>query len=260
MNTGFTSLDQLVGGFNRGDLIIVGGRPSMGKTVFALNIAWQAATNADAKVLLFSLEMSTIQIGQRLLAIELGIELEKIKTEKLDCQQCFYLMHDAISRLSLTDIFIDDTSDIRIMEIKNKCSRLKAENGLDLIIVDYLQLMNLDGKAKNCRQEITALSRAFKQLAIEMDCPVVLLSQLFRSPERRSGDARRPRLSDLWGSRTLERSADIVLLLYRDEYYNPHTPKANLAEVIIAKNRYGTTGIVELTFLGNMSKFAEIHK
>ena len=260
MNTGFTDIDQLVDGFNSGDLIIIGGRPSMGKTAFALNIAWQAATNADAKVLLFSLDMSTIQIGQRFLAIELEIELEKTKIEKLDRQQNFYVMQDGLSRLSTTDIYVDDTSDLKIMEIKNKCSRLKAEKGLDIIIVDYLQLMNIDGQEKHRKKEITALSRAFKQLAIEMDCPIVLLSQLFRSPERRSGDAKRPLLSDLWGSRTLEMSADLVLLLYRDEYYNPYTPKENLAEVIIAKNKYGSTGTVELTFIGNMNKFAEIQK
>ena len=254
--SGFTDLDEKTAGLQKSDLIVLAARPAMGKTAFALNVAQQAATKANAKVLIFSMEMSKEQLGQRLLSVESRIELQRLKTGKpmLEQQQWTHI-YEAMDTLSPASIFIDDTPGISMMEIKNKCRRLKAEKGLDLILVDYLQLMNYDGKSENRQQEITALSRAFKHLAREMHCPVVLLSQLSRAPEQRGGDQKRPILSDLRESGAIEQDADIVLFLYRDDYYNPDTEEKNVAEVIIAKHRSGPTGIVKLTWLDKYTKF-----
>ena len=257
--SGFSDLDEITAGLQRSDLIVLAARPAMGKTAFALNVAQQAATKAGAKIIIFSMEMSKEQLGQRLLAIESRIELQRLKTGKLD-QQHWIQIQEAMDQLSPANIFIDDTPGISIMEIKNKCRRLKAEKGLDLILVDYLQLMNYEGRSESRHQEITALSRAFKQLAREMDCPVILLSQLSRGPEQRSGDAKRPVLSDLRDSGAIEQDADIVLFLYRDEYYNPDTEEKNICEVSIAKHRSGPTGIVKLAWLDKYTKFGDIRR
>ena len=257
--SGFADLDEMTAGFQKSALIILAARPAMGKTAFALNVAQQAATKAGAKIIIFSMEMSKEQLGQRLLAIESRIELQRLKTGNLD-QSHWVQIQEAMDQLSPANIFIDDTPGINIMEIKNKCRRLKAEKGLDLILVDYLQLMNYEGKAESRQQEITALSRAFKQLAREMDCPVLVLSQLSRAPEQRSGDAKRPILSDLRESGAIEQDADIVLFLYRDEYYNPDTEEKNICEVSIAKQRSGPTGIVKLAWLDKYTKFVNIGK
>ena len=259
VTSGFLDLDEKTAGFQKSDLIVLAARPSMGKTAFAMNIARQAAVRTGAKVLMFSMEMSKVQIGQRLLSLEARVELERLKTGKLD-QQHWTQIQEAMDQLSPAGIFIDDTPGISIMEIKNKCRRLKAEKGLDMIIVDYLQLMNFEGRAESRQQEITALSRAFKQLAREMDCPVILLSQLSRAPEQRSGDAKRPLLSDLRESGAIEQDADIVLFLYRDEYYNPDTEEKNICEVIISKHRNGPTGTVKLAWLEKYTKFGDIIK
>jgi len=255
--SGFTDLDEKTSGFQRSDLIVLAARPAMGKTAFALNIAQQAATRANAKVIIFSMEMSKEQLGQRLLAVESRIELQRLKTGKLD-QQHWIQIQEAMDQLSPADIFIDDTPGISILEIKNKCRRLKAEKGLDLILVDYLQLMNYDGKSESRQQEITALSRAFKQLAREMDCPVIVLSQLSRAPEQRT--EKRPILSDLRESGAIEQDADIVLFLYRDEYYNPDTEDKNICEVLVSKHRSGPTGTVKLAWLDKYTKFGDISK
>jgi len=169
-------------------------------------------------------------------------------------------VQEAMDQLSPANIVIDDTPGISIMEIKNKCRRRKAEKGLDLIIVDYLQLMNYEGRAESRQLEISALSRAFKQLAREMDCPVILLSQLSRAPEQRSGDAKRPVLSDLRDSGSIEQDADLVLFLYRDEVYNPETEEKNICEVIISKHRTGPTGTIKLAWLDKYTKFGDISK
>jgi len=255
--SGFADLDEKTAGFQKSDLIVLAARPSMGKTAFVLNIAKQAAVRNHAKVLIFSMEMSKVQIGQRLLAIESRVDLTKLKTGNLD-QQHWAKIQEAMDQLSPAAIYIDDTSGVSIMEIKNKCRRLKAEKGLDLIIVDYLQLMNFEGRAESRQQEITALSRAFKQLAREMDCPVLLLSQLSRAPEQRSD--KRPMLSDLRESGAIEQDADIVLFLYRDEYYNPDTEEKNICEVNISKHRNGPTGVVKLAWLEKYTKFGDILK
>lgn len=253
LTTGFKDLDDLTSGLQKSDMIIVAARPSMGKTAFALNIAQAAAVRGFANVLLFSLEMSKEQLGQRLLAMEAKIDMQKIKTGNLERKDWFQI-NLALDTLSKSNIFIDDTSK-NIMEMRNKCRRLKSTNGLDLIMIDYLQMMNFEGHSEGRQQEITTISRYLKQLAKEMECPLVVLSQLSRAPEQR--EKHRPILSDLRESGAIEQDADIVIFLYRDEYYNKDTEKVGECEVIIAKNRSGPTGTIELTWLGKYTKFAD---
>lgn len=255
LTTGFIDLDSRTSGLQKSDLIMIAARPSMGKTAFALNVAQQAAIKAKAKVLIFSLEMSKEQLGQRLLSMESRIEMQKLKTGSLE-RHDWDQIHIALDTLTNTHVYIDDTPGITAMEIKNKCRRLKAEKGLDLVVIDYLQLMSFEGRAESRQQEITAISRFLKQLAREMDCPVVVLSQLSRAPEQRADH--RPILSDLRESGSIEQDADIVMFLYRDEYYNPETTeKPNICEVNIAKQRSGPTGTVELTWLGKYTRFVD---
>ncbi|HML35968.1 MAG TPA: replicative DNA helicase [Bacillota bacterium] len=255
LTTGFIDLDSRTSGLQKSDLIMLAARPSMGKTAFALNIAQQAAIKSKAKVLIFSLEMSRDQLGQRMLSMESRIEMQKLKTGTLE-RKDWDQIHIALDTLSKTSIYIDDTPGVTAMEIKNKCRRLKAEKGLDLVVIDYLQLMSFEGRAESRQQEITALSRFLKQLAREMDCPVIVLSQLSRAPEQRNDH--RPILSDLRESGSIEQDADIVMFLYRDEYYNPETTdKPNICEVNIAKQRSGPTGSIELTWLGKYTRFVD---
>ncbi len=255
LTTGFLDLDAKTSGLQKSDLIMLAARPAMGKTAFALNIAQQAAIKGKAKVLIFSLEMSRDQLGQRMLSMESRIEMQKLKTGNLE-RKDWDQIHIALDTLSRTSIYIDDTPGITAMEIKNKCRRLKAEKGLDLIVIDYLQLMAFEGRSESRQQEITALSRFLKLLAREMDCPVIVLSQLSRAPEQRTDH--RPILSDLRESGSIEQDADIVMFLYRDEYYNPETTdKPNICEVMIAKQRSGPTGTVELTWLGKYTRFVD---
>jgi replicative DNA helicase len=255
ITSGFSDLDALTFGFQKSDLMIIAARPSMGKTAFAMNVARHAAVKSGAKVIVFSLEMAKEQIGQRLLSIESRIELSRLKTGRLE-QPHWLQMQEAMDQLSPAKVFIDDTPGIGFMEIKNKCRRLKSEKGLDLIIVDYLQMMSLEGRTENRLQEISALTRGFKQLAREMDCPVILLSQLSRAPEQRS--EHRPMLSDLRDSGTIEQDADMVLFLYRDEFYNKDTDDKNICEVDISKHRSGPTGVVRLAWLDKYTKFGDV--
>lgn len=252
--TGFIDLDKKTSGLQKSDLIIIAARPSMGKTAFALNIAQHAALKSEAKVLLFSLEMPKEQLGQRLLSMEARVDMQKLKTGNLD-RTDWDQIYEAIDKLSGADIYIDDTPGVSVLEIKNKSRRLKAEKGLDLIIIDYLQLMSYEGRAESRQQEVTALSRYLKQLAREMECPVIVLSQLSRAPEQRSDH--RPILSDLRESGSIEQDADIVMFLYRDEYYNPDTDKPNICEVNIAKHRSGPTGDINVTWLGKYTRFVD---
>ena len=218
--TGFKELDEKTSGLHPSDLIIVAARPGMGKTAFALNIAQQSAVKSGASVMIFSLEMSQEQLGQRLIAMQARVESEKLKKGTLDLKDWDRINY-ALNELNNTKIVIDDTPGISIMEMRNKCRRLKAEQGLDLIVVDYLQLMTFDGRADSRQQEISALSRHLKLLAREMNCPVIVLSQLSRAPELRQD--KRPMLSDLRESGSIEQDADIVMFLYRDDYYNEDT-------------------------------------
>ncbi len=258
LTTGFLDVNSRTSGLQKSDLIMIAARPSMGKTAFALNIAQNAAVLGKASVALFSLEMSKEQLVQRLLSSEAMVEIQKIRTGNLETKE-WDKIYMAIDVLSKANIHIDDTPGITSLEIKNKSRRLKAEKGLDLIIIDYLQLMSADSKSESRQQEISTISRSLKNLARELDCPVIALSQLSRAPELRSDH--RPILSDLRESGSIEQDADIVIFLYRDEYYNPETTeKPNICEVIIAKQRNGPTGTVELTWLGKYTKFANSYK
>ena len=253
--TGFRDLDAKTSGLQRSDLVIVAARPAMGKTAFALNVAQQAAIKGRASVLIFSMEMSKEQLGQRLLSMESRVEMQKLKTGDLN-RKDWDDINIALDILSEANIFIDDTPGISIMEIKNKCRRIKAEHELDLIVLDYLQLMSYEGKTDSRQQEISALSRHLKLLAREMDCPVIVLSQLSRAPEQRTDH--RPQLSDLRESGASEQDADIVLFLYRDDYYEKeNSEKPGVCEVIIAKQRSGPTGTVELMWLEKYTRFAD---
>ena len=252
--TGFRQLDEKTSGLQKSDLIIVAARPGMGKTAFALNIAAQSAVKAKAAVMIFSLEMSQEQLGQRLLAMQAKVDAEKLKKAELGLRD-WDSIHIALNQLNETNIVIDDTAGISIMEMRNKCRRMKAEVGLDLIVVDYLQLMTFDGRADSRQQEISALSRHLKLLAREMNCPVIVLSQLSRAPEQRQD--KRPMLSDLRESGSIEQDADIVIFLYRDDYYNENTEKPGVCEVNLAKHRSGPTDRIELTWVARYTKFSD---
>ena len=252
--TGFKDLDEKTSGLQRSDLIIVAARPAMGKTAFALNIAQQSAVKAGSSVIIFSLEMSKEQLGQRLLAMQARVEMQKLKQGDLD-RKDWDRITMALDELNNTKIVIDDTPGISIMEMRNKCRRLKADRGLDLVVVDYLQLMSMQGKTDNRQQEISTISRNLKLLAREMDCPVIVLSQLSRAPEQRQDH--RPILSDLRESGSIEQDADIVIFLYRDDYYNENTDKPGVCEVNIAKHRSGPTDKVELTWVSRYTKFSD---
>lgn len=254
ITTGFTDLNKKINGLQRTDLILLAARPAMGKTAFSLNLVQNAALKGNASVAVFSLEMSKEQLVQRMLSAQSNVELGKIKTGSLG-ESDWPRIIDAMAVLSEANIFIDDTPGIKISEIRSKCRRLKIEKGLDLILIDYLQLMEGEGKNENRQQEIAKISRSLKILAKELDCPVVALSQLSRSPELRKDH--RPILSDLRESGSIEQDADIVMFLYRDEYYHDDSEKKNIGEVIIAKNRHGETGNVELVWFGQVQKFAD---
>ena len=254
MTTGFKDLNKKINGLQRTDLILLAARPAMGKTAFSLNLVQNAALKGDASVAVFSLEMSKEQLVQRMLSAQSNVELSKIKTGTLG-ESDWPRIIDGMAVLSEAKIFIDDTPGIKISEIRSKCRRLKMEKGLDLILIDYLQLMEGEGKNENRQQEIAKISRSLKILAKELDCPVVALSQLSRSPELRKDH--RPILSDLRESGSIEQDADIVMFLYRDEYYHDDSEKKNIGEVIVAKNRHGETGNVELVWFGQVQKFAD---
>ncbi|CEN92229.1 replicative DNA helicase [[Clostridium] sordellii] len=253
ITTGFDDLNKKTNGLQRTDLILVAARPAMGKTAFSLNLVQNAALKGNASVAVFSLEMSKEQLVQRMLSAQSHVELKKIKNGSLD-ENDWPRIIDAMSVLSNASIYIDDTPGIKISELRSKCRKLKIEKGLDLILIDYLQLMEGDGGNESRQQEISKISRSLKVIAKELNCPVVALSQLSRAPEQRSDH--RPMLADLRESGAIEQDADIVMFLYRDEYYHPDSDRKNIGEIIIAKNRHGETGSVELVWLGEIQKFA----
>lgn len=257
ISTGFSKLDEKTRGLQKSDLIIVAARPSMGKSAFALNIALNAAKKSNASVIIFNLEMGKGQLGNRLLAMEANVEIEKILTGNVSPDD-WKSIGDAMDSLSRLNITIDDTPNVSILEMKNKCRRMKAEYGLDLIVVDYLQLMDSGTKVENRQQEISKFSRSLKLLAKEMDCPVIVLSQLNRAPDLRKDD-HRPMMADLRESGSIEQDADIVLFLYRDDYYNrDDSPTPGICEIQIAKHRNGQTGKVELAWVERYTRFNEI--
>ena len=257
--TGFVDFDNLTAGLQPSDLILVAARPSMGKTAFVLNIAQNIAIRAKKTVAFFSLEMSKEQLVQRMLCSEEGIDAHRLRIGALQEKDWEKLMK-AANKLSAAPIFIDDVPGITVTEMRSKARRLKVEHDLALIIIDYLQLMQGSGggRSENRQQEISEISRSLKALARELGVPVIALSQLSRGVEARQN--KRPMLSDLRESGSLEQDADIVAFLYRDDYYNPDTENKNLTEIIIAKHRNGPVDTVNLTFLKEYTRFTNLSK
>jgi len=265
--TGFEDLDNLTSGLHGSDFIILAARPSMGKTAFALNVVQNVAIRAAKKVggapktvAFFSLEMSKEQLVQRMLCAEANIDSQRLRIGELRDEDWAMLINTA-DTLSSANIYIDDTAGITAMDMRSRARRLKAEHGLDLIVVDYLQLMQGSGKKNNSgdrQQEVSEISRSLKALARELDVPVIALSQLSRSVEARQ--VKRPMLSDLRESGSLEQDADIVAFLYREDYYNPETENKNITELIIAKHRNGPVDTVNLFFHKQYTKFVGLSK
>ncbi len=255
--TGFKDLDRLTSGLQKSDLILVAARPSMGKTAFTLNIASNVAIREKKAVAFFSLEMSKEQLVQRMLCAEASIDSQKLRIGELEDDDWTKLIN-AADRLSGAPIFIDDTAGISVLEMRSKARRLKVEHDLSLIIIDYLQLMQGNGGkgGENRQQEISEISRSLKGLARELGVPVVALSQLSRSVESRQ--VKKPMLSDLRESGSLEQDADIVAFLYREDYYNPDTENKNITEVIIAKHRNGPVDSIQLFFHKQFTRFADL--
>ncbi len=256
--SGFTELDYKTAGFHSSDLVLIAARPAMGKTAFALNIATNAAVRANVPVAIFSLEMSKEQLVNRILCSEAMVDSNKVRTGKLE-EDDWTKLAGSIGPLSEAEIYIDDTPGISIAEIRAKCRKLKLEKNIGMVVIDYLQLVQGSNKRNGSReQEISEISRSLKILAKEIGVPVIALSQLSRAAEQRPDH--RPMLSDLRESGAIEQDADIVMFLYRDDYYNKDSEKKDIAEVIIAKHRGGSTGTVELLWLGNYTKFVNLEK
>lgn len=257
LSTGFIDVDRKLNGLNKTDLVLVAARPAMGKSAFAMNLAQNVAVREKGSVAIFSLEMSKEQLMLRMIAAEAMVDLTKIQNGTLNEKEWMSIA-SAMSPLSQSRIHFDDTAGISVMEMKSKCRRLKMEKGLDVVLIDYLQLIQGDRRSENRQQEISAISRNLKMLAKELDCPVVALSQLSRAPELRSDH--RPILSDLRESGAIEQDADIVMFLYRDEYYYADSERKNTAELIVAKHRHGETGTINLIWLGQHQKFLDYEK
>ena len=256
--SGFTELDYRTAGFHGSELILIAARPAMGKTAFALNIATNAAVKANVPVAVFSLEMSKEQLVNRILCSESMVDSNKVRTGKLE-EDDWTKLAGAIGPLSEAEIFIDDTPGINITEIRAKCRKLKLEKNIGMVVIDYLQLIQGSNKRGGSReQEISEISRSLKILAKELDVPVIALSQLSRAAEQRPDH--RPMLSDLRESGAIEQDVDIVMFLYRDDYYNQDSDKKDIAEIIIAKHRGGSTGTVELLWLGSYTKFVNLER
>ncbi|MFH1576435.1 MAG: replicative DNA helicase [Candidatus Margulisiibacteriota bacterium] len=251
--SGFPDLDKLTAGFQNADLIIIAARPAVGKTAFALNIAQNAAIKYKLPVAIFSLEMSKEQLAQRMLCSEAEVDAQRLKTASLS-DTGWKKLTRALGRLSEAPIFIDDSASLTSTEIRAKARRLKIEKGLGMIIIDYMQLMRGRMRVENRVQEISEIARSLKTLARELEVPVVALSQLSRAVEQRTD--RIPRLSDLRESGEIEQTADLVLFIHREDYYNPQSDRGNIAEIIIAKQRNGPVGKIELIFRKEITKFS----
>lgn len=257
--SGFTALDRITSGWQKSDLVIIAARPGMGKTAFVVSALRNAAVDFKMPVAIFSLEMASVQLVNRMISAEAELEGEKIKKGNLADHEWAQLVHKT-SRLSSAPIFIDDTPALSILELRAKCRRLKAEHNVQLVVIDYLQLMRGE-QGGNREQEIASISRALKGIAKELNVPVLALSQLSRGVETRGGD-KRPQLSDLRESGSIEQDADIVMFLYRPEYYKitvdeEGLPTQGMGEVIVAKHRNGSTGTAKLKFIGKFTKFAD---
>ena len=256
LTTGFKELDEKTAGLQKSDLIIIAARPSMGKTAFALNVVTNAALRGGASALIFSLEMSREQLVQRMLLSEAWVDSSKVRNGDLNGKEDWDSIMGAADLLYKTDIAIDDTPGITLAEMRSKCRRKKAEGNLDMIVIDYMQLMSGGKNSENRQNEISEISRGLKALAREMECPVICLSQLARGPESRPNH--RPMLSDLRESGSIEQDADIVMFLYRDAYYNKEEAVNPFeAELDIAKQRNGPTGVIKLRWIGEITKFTD---
>ncbi len=253
--TGFVDIDEMTSGLQKGDLVIVAARPAMGKTSFCLNVAQHVALRVGETVGLFSLEMSKEQLALRLLCADARIDAHRLRTGKLN-EKDWARLAKSYNDLSQSRLFIDDSATISPLEMRAKCRRLKAEHGLALIIVDYLQLVTSAGRSENRQQELSAISRSMKGLAKELACPVIALSQLSRAPEARTD--RRPQLSDLRESGAIEQDADIVMFIYREEEYKPTDENRGIAEIIIGKQRNGPTGSRKLAFIKEFTRFENL--
>ncbi|MBE7026170.1 MAG: replicative DNA helicase [Ruminococcaceae bacterium] len=257
--TGFGYLDQMTSGLQKSDLILIAARPAMGKTSFALNIAQNAAIKANVATAIFNLEMSKEQLASRIICSESAVSVGKLRDGTIDAND-WASIGENMQRLAKAPIFIDDSSSVTVSEIRAKCRRLKQQHNLGLVIIDYLQLMQGTGKNKgeNRQQEVSEISRSLKILAKEIQVPIITLSQLSRGPESRTN--KRPMLSDLRESGAIEQDADIVMFLYRDEYYNPDSPDKNVAECIVAKHRNGETGTIKFWWDGAHTRFLHMDK
>ena len=261
--SGFTDLDKKTSGFQNSDMIIIAARPSMGKSAFALNIAQHAALKQHKRVVIFSLEMSREQLGMRFLAMEARVDSNKLRTGDLTAED-WDSISEAAQRFSDADIIIDDTPGIGVMEMRNKCRRIGQNGRIDLVIVDYLQIMASDKSAggENRQQEVSMTSRYLKQLARELRCPILVLSQLSRATEKREGD-KRPILSDLRESGAIEQDADVVMFLHNEDYFKKnqegYEPK-NVCEIILAKQRMGETGKIKLGWQPRFTKFVNLEQ
>jgi len=255
ISTGFNSIDRMLLGLQPGQLVLIAARPGMGKTALALNWAVAAAKQTNMAVAVFSYEMMYAELSMRLLASEACVDSRKLKTKDFN-EMDLRSISSAVQKLSNLKLFINDAGSTTLMDIRSYCRKLKAEQGLAMIVVDYIQLMPTHSKKQNREQEIAELSRGFKMLANELGIPVVALSQLNRAAAARTD--RRPQLQDLRESGSLEQDANIVCLIHREDYYDPESPKKGIAEIIIAKNRNGEPGTAELSWIGSQTKFADL--
>ncbi|GAC1411302.1 MAG: replicative DNA helicase [Actinomycetota bacterium] len=254
--TGFRDLDTLLSGLQKQNLIIVAARPGMGKTAFAVNVAHNVASKANVPVVIFSLEMSQVELVSRLIASEARVESQKLRNGHLS-EADWTRVSNAVGKLDTIPLYIDDTASISMMEIRAKCQRLKRQQDLGLVVIDYLQLMQSSRRTENRVQEVSEITRGMKILAKELDVPVLAVSQLSRQPEQGGGD-RRPQLSHLRDSGSIEQDSDVVMFVFREDYYNQETDKRGEAEIIIAKHRNGPVDTVRLAFLGQYTKFADL--
>ena len=255
--TGFIDLDNKLTGLHGSELILIAARPAMGKTAFALNIALNAAMKSGIPVAIFSLEMSKEQLATRLIAMDSQVDSQAIRTGQILDNDWDKIM-ESTYRVGETQMYIDDTPGINIAELRSKCRKLKQTKDIGLIVIDYLQLMNAGGRSESRQQEISTISRALKKLARELDVPVVALSQLNRAVDSR--EDHKPVMSDLRESGAIEQDADVIMFIYRDDYYNKDSPRQRIADIIVAKQRNGSTGSVELVWLKEYTKFANAPK
>ena len=254
---GFVDLDNLLTGLHGGELVIVGARPSMGKSAFGLNIAGYAGMHAGRSVAYFSLEMPNDQLAMRLLCSDARVDMQSVRHGTIRDEDWLSLA-STLGPLAASNIYMDDTSGITPSQLRSRCRRLMMERGLDLVIVDYLQLMSADGHVENRQNEVSEISRNLKSIAKELNVPLVALAQLSRAGAQRSD--KRPILSDLRDSGAIEQDADVIMFLHREEYYDPNTEDKNIAEVIVAKQRNGPLGTVKLAWLGQYTRFASLQQ